>query len=89
MLSPGATVGSKMLNVINRKFFDSIVNEKIWIDLKLKLHPGYVNYDHVEISFEAARIFNSLVKRLKDYNGSIIIIDYGHNGELKDTLRVL
>ncbi len=56
--------------------------------LKLKLHPTYSKFDHVEISFEAARVIELISKRLYEYNGSVLIADYGHNGELKDTLRV-
>lgn len=54
----------------------------------LKMHPNYEKFDHVELSVESAKQMESIVKRLCDYNGSSLIIDYGHNGQLKDTFRV-
>ncbi|CAF0712266.1 unnamed protein product [Brachionus calyciflorus] len=53
----------------------------------LNLYPGYEKFEHLEISSESARYMDLVAKRLKEYNGSMLIIDYGHDGECKDTFR--
>lgn len=57
-------------------------------NLILKLHPTYHKHDHVELSVESARNIEIIAKRLQEYNGSMLAIDYGHDGECKDTFRV-
>jgi SAM-dependent MidA family methyltransferase len=49
----------------------------------------YQKFDHVEVSLESARIIELISNRLTELNGSMLIIDYGHDGECKDTFRVL
>lgn len=52
-----------------------------------KLYPGCEKSEHVELSVDAARIIESISRRLTEANGSMLLIDYGHDGECKDTLR--
>ncbi|RNA40170.1 NADH dehydrogenase [ubiquinone] complex assembly factor 7, partial [Brachionus plicatilis] len=59
------------------------LNSKVF----LKLYPDYEKYDHLEISAEAARYIDLITTRLNQYNGSVLIIDYGHDGESKDSFR--
>lgn len=61
--------------------------DTIGSNIILKMHPTYHMHDHVEVSVESARNIEIISKRLQEYNGSMLAIDYGHNGECKDTLR--
>lgn len=53
----------------------------------LNLNPRYRKFDHVEVSSESARYVEIITQRIQKYNGSMLIIDYGHNGVCKDTFR--
>lgn len=55
----------------------------------LNLYPGYEKFDHIEVSFESARYIEAIGKILSEYNGSMLTIDYGHDGAPSDTLRVI
>ena len=55
----------------------------------LNLYPGYEKFDHIEVSFESARYIEAISKVLSEYNGSMLAIDYGHDGAPSDTLRVI
>jgi SAM-dependent MidA family methyltransferase len=52
-----------------------------------ELHPNYQKFDHVEVSAESGRYMELISKKIVDYNGSALLIDYGHDGMQKDTLR--
>lgn len=69
--------------------FEFVLSPKATIgsQMVLKLNPYYNNFEHVEVSAETARQMETISKRLLDYNGSILIMDYGHYGESKDTFR--
>jgi len=53
----------------------------------LNLNPSYRKFDHIEVSSEAARYVEIITQRLQETNGSMLIIDYGHDGACKDTFR--
>ena len=53
----------------------------------LNLNPNYRKFEHVEVSSESARYMEVIAKRMQEYNGSTLIIDYGHDGMCKDTFR--
>lgn len=44
--------------------------------------------DHVEVCPEAGSIAKEIADRLESFGGFSLFIDYGHNGEKSDTLRV-
>lgn len=52
------------------------------------MNPNHLRFDHVEVSPESARYMEAISKRLSDYNGSALFIDYGHDGVCADTFRV-
>lgn len=54
----------------------------------LKLNPNYTKFEHIEVSPDAARYMEAIAKRLNEYNGSALVIDYGHDGQGGDTFRV-
>ena len=88
VVSPVATMGSRI--ILNVKFITFILKWiTFYISIYIKLYPEHEKFDHVEISSEAARYIELISQRLSEFNGSLLLIDYGHNGTPKDTLRVI
>ena len=40
------------------------------------------------MSVESAKAVEAIAKRLSEFNGSGLFIDYGHDGQCKDSFRV-
>ena len=44
--------------------------------------------DHIEVSPETGLIVNEIAQRIASHDGVALFIDYGHEGDKTDTLRV-
>lgn len=53
----------------------------------LKLYPNYEAHEHLEISVDSARNIELISNRISEMNGSMLLIDYGHEGQCTDTFR--
>ena len=69
--------------------FEFVISKRATLgsQLILPLNPNYRKYEHVEVSSESARYMEVISARLQKYNGSMLVLDYGHNGLCKDTFR--
>jgi NADH dehydrogenase [ubiquinone] 1 alpha subcomplex assembly factor 7 len=61
--------------------------ETVGSSVILKLNKFKEQYEHIEMSIEAARVMENICKILENSNGSVLISDYGHCGVHKDTFR--
>lgn len=93
VLSPHLTIGSQVilkvfLQTSSITLIVSVLSPEYLSSLN-QLNPEYSKFEHMEVSPESARYMEAISKKLGNYNGSALFIDYGHNGICSDTLRVI